>query len=80
MPRDGRPAAEEREGHEIERHEQEEKLGTAEKRQDRRHGDRNDQPYARFGGVAHRPSGLRPGRHGVGQPGGQVGGERGKSA
>jgi hypothetical protein len=77
MPRDGYLGAEKCEGHEIEGREQEEKLGTAEERQDRRHGDRNRQPDARFGGVAHRPSGLRPGRHGVGQPGGEVDGERG---
>jgi hypothetical protein len=76
MPRSGHLGGEEREGHEIEGREQQEKLGTAGERQDRRHGDRNGQPYARFGGVAHRASRLRLGRHGVGQPGGEVGGER----
>jgi hypothetical protein len=76
MPRDDYLGAEEGEGHEIEGREQEEKLPAAEERQNR-HGCRNDQPYARLGGVAHRPPGLRPGRHGVGQPGGEVGRERG---
>jgi hypothetical protein len=74
LPRGDYLGAEEGEGREIEGREQEEKLPAAEERQDR-HGCCNDQPYARLGGVAHRPPG--PERHGVGQPGGEVGGERG---
>ena len=69
-------------GQEIERREQEE-CGTAGgDRHDDRYGYRNDHGYARLGWIAHRRPGLRPGstprRHGVGQPGGQVGGERGQ--
>ena len=51
-------------------------------RQDHRHGHRNDYAYARLGCITQRWPGLRPGcpprRHGVGQTGGQVGGERGQ--
>jgi hypothetical protein len=78
LPRRGYLGAEEGEGHEIEGREQEEKLSTAEERQDHRHGYRKDQPCARLGGVADRPPGLRPGRRGAGQPGREVGGERGQ--
>jgi hypothetical protein len=77
LPRGGYLGAEEGEGHEIEGREQQEKLTTAEERQDQRHGYRKDQPGARLSGVAHPGPGLRPGRHGVGQPGGKIGGKRG---
>jgi hypothetical protein len=68
MPRAGYFGGEEGEGHEIEGREQEEKLATAEQRQDHRHGYGNDDPRARHGTVAHRPPGLRPEWHGAVQP------------
>jgi hypothetical protein len=77
MPRDGYLGTEEGESREIERRAQQEKLGTTEERQDRRHGYRDDQPDADLDGIAHRFPGRPPKRYGVGQPGGEVGGERG---
>jgi hypothetical protein len=76
LPRGGYLGGEEREGHEIEGREQQEKLATTEERQDHRDGYRDDHPDARPGGDAVRQPGRRRVRYGVGQPGGEVGGER----